>query len=430
MHRPGFLLPVLAGAIFAVGSAAAQDRPKDEGAPALLAGTARVDITPPAGHPMGGYSARKGPATGVHDPLYARVLVLKSGSESVAFVACDLRSFVADRVRERVREKAGIRHLLVSSSHTHSGPLTWELRGPWYAQTEEKIAEAVIQAASRLQPAALAVGRGSVYLGHNRRRVGADGRVTMLWRNESRAPTSPVDPAVTVLRIDAAGSAGAPEKTLAVIVHYACHPSILGPDNLRISADYPGAMSAEVEKQLSGALGLFWQGAAGDTNPYMDKQAADAGGFDEAERAGKTLAAEALRVARRLKPRGALPIRTAAEVVELRHRWEPGKPIRAGITAVVIGDELAVIALPGEPFVNHQIALADKSELPYTLLLGYTSGAGDEWIGYLPTIEAAVQGGYGAGWNTSVEAGAGERLVDRGLVLVYQLLGKLKDVPQ
>jgi hypothetical protein len=81
--------------------------------------------------------------------------------------------------------------------------------------------------------------------------------------------------------------------------------------------------------------------------------------------------------------------------------------------------------VPGEPFVNHQIALTAKSEIPYTLLLGYSSGAGGEWIGYLPTIDAAVSGGYGAGWNTTVEVGAGEMLVDRGLVKVYELWGRL-----
>lgn len=77
-------------------------------------------------------------------------LVLKSGEESVAIVTCDLRSFVADGIRDRVRRQSGIRHLLVSSSHTHSGPLTWELLGPWYAETKEKIVAAVAEAASRL----------------------------------------------------------------------------------------------------------------------------------------------------------------------------------------------------------------------------------------------------------------------------------------
>lgn len=397
----------------------------------LLAGTATADVTPPAiGSPMGGYSDRKGPSTGIHDRLAARVLVLKSGQEAIAFVSCDLRSFVATRVRERVQRELGIRHLLVSSSHTHSGPLTWEDRKwpaegkSWYAETEDRLVAAVAEAAGKLAPARIAAGRGAVYLGHNRRRIGPDGRAVMLWRNAERAPTSPVDPIVTVLRVDDATG-----KPIAIIVHHSCHPSVLGPDNRQISADYPGAMREEVEKQFPGAVCLFWQGAAGDINPYKDKESGEAG-FEEARTMGRALAVEAIRVAQKLKTReGDVTLRAMGEVVEVSHRREQKKTIRAGLTAVVLGPDIALIALPGEPFVGHQIALAAKSEVPYTLLLGYTSSTGDEWIGYLPTIEAAVSGGYGAGWNTTVEVGAGEMLVDRGLVRIYELLGKLKEVP-
>ena len=65
-------LAVLAAVIFA-GPVAAAD---------FEAGAAAVDVTPPTGYPMWGYSARKDkPAEGVRDPLKARALVLKSGSE-------------------------------------------------------------------------------------------------------------------------------------------------------------------------------------------------------------------------------------------------------------------------------------------------------------------------------------------------------------
>src|SRR5712672_828220 len=92
------------------------------------AGVARVDITPPVGHAMGGYSDRKGNATGTHDPLYATVLVIESGGNSLALVTCDLRSFVSTRVGDAARQKVGVRNTIISVSHTHSGPLTWEHR--------------------------------------------------------------------------------------------------------------------------------------------------------------------------------------------------------------------------------------------------------------------------------------------------------------
>lgn len=73
-------------------------------------------------------------------------------------------------------------------------------------------------------------GYGVAYIGHNRLRgkpVGAEREG--LERNPSQIPTSPIDPAVSVLRLDT--TAGNP---LAILVNYACHPVILGPDNLQI----------------------------------------------------------------------------------------------------------------------------------------------------------------------------------------------------
>src|SRR5260370_24690274 len=107
------------------------------------AGVSRIDITPPAGHVMGGYSERKLPATGIHDPLYATVLVIESGENSLALVTCDLRSFVSTRVGEIAKQKYGIRNTIISVSHTHSGPWTWDARTPWYSEAECNILQAI-----------------------------------------------------------------------------------------------------------------------------------------------------------------------------------------------------------------------------------------------------------------------------------------------
>src|ERR1700685_79199 len=117
------------------------------------AGVSRVDITPPVGHPMGGYSERKHGATGTHDPLYATVLVIESGENNLALVTCDLRSFVSTRVGEFARQKFGVRNTIISVSHTHSGPLTWELRSLWYADAENKMVEAIGKAKGAMFPA-------------------------------------------------------------------------------------------------------------------------------------------------------------------------------------------------------------------------------------------------------------------------------------
>jgi hypothetical protein len=86
--------------------------------------------------------------------------------------------------------------------------------------------------------------------------------------------------------------------------------------------------------------------------------------------------------------------------------------------------DLAFVGMPGEPFVEFQMQLRAKSPLPNSFLLGYTNG----YFAYLPTIAAAVRGGYGA--NSSVnptEVGTGERMLNTGLVSIFELLGALPE---
>ncbi len=398
----------------------------------LLAGVARVEVTPPTGSPMGGYSAREGPSTGVHDPLYATVLVLKSAELTVAIISCDLRSFPSERVVTLARERRLADHILLAVTHNHSGPLTWEDKSwprperSWFAETEDKILHALETATKQMFPARIAAGFDEIYLGHNRRLVAADGKVTMLWRNTDKKPTAPLDPTVGVIRVDDATG-----KPRAVIVNYACHAVVLGPDNRMISADYPGYLARRIERELNGALCLFTQGGAGDINPYLDKQPVAQNGFGEAEKMGNALAVAALTVVRRLKPvaNDNDKLRAVAEVLNFRDRWDAQKIIRAGLTTLLLNDQIAIATLPGEPFVDLQIALRDKSEIPYTFLFGYTYSAGGEWIGYVPTMRAASEGGYGAGYNTRLEVGAGEALIDRHLVNLFTLSGKLQTSP-
>lgn len=75
----------------------------------LRAGVGRADLTPPIGGPMYGYGARGSDVSqGVHDPLYAKALVLDDGATTLAIVTLDLGSFTqenSDNVRRLVSEK-------------------------------------------------------------------------------------------------------------------------------------------------------------------------------------------------------------------------------------------------------------------------------------------------------------------------------------
>ncbi|PYV68432.1 MAG: hypothetical protein DMG96_36440 [Acidobacteria bacterium] len=428
-------------------------------------GVAKADITPPSGLPMYGFLDRLNDnkiSTGTLDPLYARVLVVEVGERRVALVTLDLgRTFdesVLAQLRRQVKTSNGISFLIITASHTHSGPnILDEYPGnrlpAWQTSAIEKIVGAVAEASQHLVDARIGTGRGEVYVGYNRRQVHPDGAVSMLWTNPGKQPTAPLDPSVSVIRID--DSSG---KPLAVLIDYACHPVVLGPDNLKYSADFVGTMANTVEKAFNRApLCFFLQGAAGDINPYYATTSLADGAVAKRDRSGEQLGEEAVHVARAIHtdvPREAA-IDFADDVLSFQLRWNPGKfregllssygprvfedhadlfahdpppdHLQLHVTTLLLNKRIAVIGMPGEPFVNFQINWRDRCPLPDAFFLGYTNG----YFDYLPTIDASAEGGFGAAdSNTYVEVGAGERMLRQALARVYEMLGKLSDAPE
>jgi neutral ceramidase len=411
------------------------------------AGVAKADLDPPYAIPMAGYNTRY--SKGTHDPLEARVLALSDGSRRLALVTLDLCFPFDPPVMEKIRAAArgAVDEVVFHASHTHSGP-TYSLAPEAAEHAAPRVVQAIVEAARALAPARIGNGWGQVYIGFNRRYLRTDGSVQMFWRNETNVSTTfPVDPTVGVIRVDRTD--GTP---LAVLVHYACHPVVFGPDNLDYSADYPGEMRRYVEGELGhGVMAFFLQGAPGDINPYYDKTPLIEDAENVMRETGRRLGAEAVRVARRIETTVPPQPRIQSKTVTLRvaNRWDVAKlkPIlkeRYGIdgtraarllaedmqlpvTTLVLNQDLAFVGMPGEPFVEFQMQLRAKSPLPNSFLLGYTNG----YFAYFPTIAAAVRGGYGA--NSTVvptEAGTGERILNTGLVSIYELLGKLSDRPE
>ena len=103
--------------------------------PRLRAGAAAVDVTPklfPLNMP-GGFSANM--AESAHDPLYARALVLDDGTTTLAIVVVDnlgVAQEMCEEAKALAAEKCGIaiEKILVSSTHTHSGPSSSAKDGP------------------------------------------------------------------------------------------------------------------------------------------------------------------------------------------------------------------------------------------------------------------------------------------------------------
>ncbi len=432
--RPSSVL-VLSAILLGASPAAAQ----------LEVGTASADVTPDPGGRMYGYGARGAePSRGVHDPLVARALVAFDGRTKVALVTLDLGyvdTDVTSRARAAVADAIGLNDVLITASHTHSGPAlaaggqTTELQ---YAdELVQAITSAVVEADANRTRAKLAAGWGRLEEGHNRRRVLPDGTVEMRWANRDRRPTNPVDHTIGVLAFDTL--AGAP---IATLVNFACHPVVLGPENLELSADYPGSLVAMVDRLVGGQT-MFLQGAAGDINPFWDKTPPAEGAFEESQRMGEALAREVLRVRADVTGYEDTPwVSLHRDVVALGPRWDIGDArVQAGvgtdaiarfererdaeIATLLFGPSVAIAMFPGEFFVEHGLQLKQQSMVRHTLFVGYANGH----AGYFPTIRAAAEGGYGADSSTIVELGAGEHLVNRALINLHFQAGKLSALP-
>ena len=413
----------------------------------LWAGTAKVEITPEQKDAVN----LSGQPLRLRDPLFARVLVLKDAKTSVAIVSADLIVFASPKVIAEAKRQWGVDHVILCATHTHAamaprglhikppaapdwtrhanGPSTtvnWLKLSddPWYAATEVKVIAAIGRAMQSLFPARLTVGRGpydSAYMAHNRRDVRPD-RVLPLWENPNRRPTKPVDATVGVLRVeDLTG------KPRAFAVHYACHPVALMAAGV-VSRDYPGAMVDHLEQKLgSDCMAMFLQGASGDLDPFDLHNLRGENRFNIVKQAGIALGNAALQLAANLKarPASAQPVLQVKEsLLTIPHRNGP-QSTEVGLLTVVIQRDLVLVAIPGEPFVQHQLDLTAKSPVPNTFILGLAySGRGTPFTVYLPTVQAVKEGGYGAAECSFLAADAGERLVNEALARLRELATK------
>ncbi len=414
----------------------------DAATSSFQAGTAKVEITPSAESAVD----LLGQPLRLRDPLFARVLVLKDEQVSIAIVSVDLIVFASQKVIAEAKSQWGVDHVILSATHTHAGmnprgmlikPPTapdWTRSGkapaetvdwpglsadPWYAATEAKIVAAIGQAMKNRFPARIVAGKGpfeSAYMAHNRRLV-RDGRVTALWENPDRRLTQPIDPTVGVIRVEDLSG-----KPRAFAVHYACHPvALMGAG--AVSRDFPGAMVDYVEQELGDdCLAMFLQGAQGDLDPYDLHNLRGENRFNIARQSGISLAKGALRVAKELKGSGQSPKLQIKESLLTIPNRSGNKTTDVGLLTVVINRDLALVAIPGEPFIQHQLDLTAQSPIANTFILGLAyHGQGTPFVVYIPTVQAVREGGYGATECSFLAADAGEKMVAEALLSIQQL---------
>ncbi len=272
----------------------------------MRAGTAKINITPPSGTELSGYVLREQPSLGIHDPLYARALVLEHEGKTIALVSCDLLALGDDSVRvirTIASQQTGIppSNIMLSCTHTHSGPATIFLRHcgsvnkEWLIELQGRIAQAVSEAAKQLTTASCAIARTPLVLSVDR----------CAQRGFDLPPTNAY---LDILKLSS------PHKDpLAVLVHYACHPVVLDHTNRYVSAGFPGVAMQRIEQEFGAqVMAMFLNGAFGNLNPAISART-----WEACEHFGRTLGTAALELLASAEPFPHAPLRTASQIVEL-----------------------------------------------------------------------------------------------------------------
>ena len=474
--------------------------PKDSPPSGLLAGVARVDISPPIGIAQMNWGSQTHiEAVGI-DPagMLATALVLSDGRQKFAMVDID-RLFVngLEEAIDRAAAKTGIpaAHIRLAATHTHAGAMVTPTKGPrgvdlapyvdieerYREQLVDKIAGVIQAAAASLQPAHMHGGRGEGTININRRVRARGENPPAVGRN----PDGYVDRNLTVFRIDDAQG-----NPLAVLANFQCHGTVLAYENKVISPDWIGMTRKVVEEALPGALCLFFQGAAGNQGPiegftgdlavphrlgrtlghqvaalalqietvrreptfegFVESTAFQAkqhwrvkGPRDQTLRfASKVIdaprrtysAAEiddmATRVARatrqleeaeasgdawRIAQAGARVRRFQDLLTQWKQPVDPS-PRQVELQALRIG-ELALVAMPGEPFAEIGVAVRERSPFAYTMFCGYSDGVGGD---YMPTSDEFQHGGYEVE-RTLYNPGADVAVIEAAVALLESL---------
>lgn len=390
------------------------------------AGVASKVITPTEPIWMAGYASRTKPAEGKTHDLYAKALCVEDATGTrLVLVTTDLIGIpraLGEAVAAEAEKKHGLKraNLILSASHTHSGPVIRENLVDMYPMTKEQAAKveeytrklqsdlvAVIgESMKELKPAALKYGAGMATFAVNRREPTEKGIIN------GRNPAGPVDHTVPVLSVEVSG------KPVAVVFGYACHNTTVSFNNW--CGDYAGFAQLEVQKAVPGAIAMFWTGCGADANPLPR------GNLKLCEEYGKELAKAAVEALKTAKPitgnfaskYEVIPLKFDAVLTKqqltadalskslaVQKRAERLlKELEANgklsdtyshypVQAWAIGDQVLWVALGGEVVIDYNLRL--KKDVPTSRAL-WVMGYANDVMAYIPSARVLKEGGYEA----------------------------------
>jgi hypothetical protein len=401
----------------------------------LQAGAAKVDVTPE--DLTGLTNLWRTPFEGVHDRIHLRALVVDNGIDTAAIVASDLLEYGdTTDVRERVEKKTGIPadHIIITASHAHNtprvgttspgasayqgGPATLEYTRVVYDQ----IVDVVRQAKAAMQPAQVGIGAGQADVNTNRDEFTAEG-----WKLGVN-PNGPSDKTVWVVKFET--MSGDP---IAILMNYAVHAVVLGPENTLVTGDLPGAAERYVEGYYDDKVVALWTiGAAGDQNPkYMSwdttyTQQDREPGYPLMDALGQIVGEEVVRVASRID-RMTPMARIAAEGRVISCPAAPPRRRPGGHGApqvdslgiylgLVMINHIAITSVSGEVATNLYYHLRKDSPFTNTIMITMAN----DRVGYI-VEDAAYETPTFEALGTPLQPGTAEKAIVHGLV---DMMGK------
>jgi neutral ceramidase len=436
----------------------------------LEVGSAQVDITPGLGCHIAGYFEDR-LAQHIHDPLYAKALVVCNGQNCIALVTVDLVYIDSEQVEQAkamIAAQNGIAPhcVMISATHTHTGPAVRSVLGtpaePGYGETlPKKIADAVQMAYQQRCPAEFAHTSGSCPEEvHNRRWHMKDGSVRMNpgYRNpDAIRPAGPTDPELGLMIFREKGS----RKPLAVYANYPLH-YVGNSQHCWISADYFGEYAAALQRiagdkfmviMANGCQGNinncdFTRPARTQNDPYHKQRRVanviaaetwkqwsllrESDYMEQAtlvgtlkmlpfvrRRASDEELAKAERLVAANDRSNGMEWIYAQELVKL----EQDMPLSwdVPLQAIRIGD-LGIVGLHGEVFVEIGLAIKEQSPFARSMVIGMANGSS----GYIPTDQALSEGSYETRLCRHVCAPAGT--ADAWIAAAAEALAELKAI--
>jgi len=358
------------------------------------AGAVSVDITPPPGMPMGGYSILANKGKGFRTRLKARVVYLNDGKGySVALVQVDLPAgslLLHHKVAEAVSEQTGLRpgDIAITASHSHSAPANFfendfynkhMTSGEWLEVSflefaAQRISQGILEAYGSRRAAKVATGRKDIY-GYNRNRsldsYVLNENVGDIRLDDPEAVFKAVNPALYMVRIDVEDDEGR-YKPLAAYSSFSAHATALTPPVEVYNADWFAYAQKDMEWTIKRKYETPWAvvhamtaGTQGDMAPALP----DTGNYifsfppvnwKEAKKLGQGIGREAISLFEALGDKLTADISLGSSVRELNIREHN----------VVEDIELCKDAVVGNPLVGG----ADERGVPWISAIPFLKG--------------------------------------------------------